>query len=250
MAHGPGTLAVQALTINTSVGTARALRCLEQTHCGGSMVDVSRRSFMVGAGLATAASIASFPRQVQAKLDKPGVEASPDLQPLIDRERTNILAVMAKEDLPGAGICLIYQGKPVWIEGFGVTDRRSNREVTDSTIFNLESTSKNFTATAIMLAVQRGLLDLDEPITTYLPDFTVHSRFDIAPEAKITLRLLLSHRAGARMRRPSGTTTMRISRTSRHTCAAFPKPGCASRWVNGTVTPIWASIWPDTYCRP
>jgi len=168
------------------------------------MVDVSRRSFMVGAGLATAASIASFPRRADAKLDKPRVQAPPDLQPLIDRERKNILAAMAKEDIPGAGICLIYEGKPVWIEGFGVTDRHSNRKVTDSTIVNVESTSKNFTATAIMLAIQRGLLDLDEPITTYLPDFTVHSRFDAAPEAKITLRLLLSHRAGFTHEAPVG----------------------------------------------
>jgi CubicO group peptidase (beta-lactamase class C family) len=168
------------------------------------MVDVSRRSFMVGAGLATAASIASFPRQAQAKLDEPGIEAPPDLQPLIDRERKNILATMAKEDIPGAGICLIYQGKPVWIEGFGVTDRHSNRKVTESTIFNVESTSKNFTATAIMLAVQRGLLDLDEPIATYVPDFTVHSRFEAVPEEKITLRLLLSHRAGFTHEAPVG----------------------------------------------
>src|ERR1700722_769198 len=119
----------------------------------------SRRSFMVGAGLATAASIASFPLRVHAASGKQSLEAPPDLQPLIDRERKNILATMAKEDIPGAGICLIYQGKPVWIEGFGVTDRHSNRKVTESTIFNVESTSKNFTATAIMLAVQRGLLD-------------------------------------------------------------------------------------------
>ena len=168
------------------------------------MVDVSRRSFMVGVGLATAASAASIPRQVQAKLVRPGIETPPDLQPLIDRERQNILAAMAKEDIPGAAICLIYEGRPVWIEGFGVTDRHSNRKVTDSTIFNVESTSKNFTATAIMLAVQRGLLDLDEPITTYLPDFTVNSRFESAPEAKMTLRLLLSHRAGFTHEAPVG----------------------------------------------
>jgi CubicO group peptidase (beta-lactamase class C family) len=168
------------------------------------MAEVSRRSFLLGAGLATAASIAAIPRRAHANLAKPGIAAPPDLQPLIDRERKDILATMAKEDIPGAAICLIHEGKPVWIEGFGVTDRHFNRKVTDSTIFNVESTSKNFTATAIMLAVQRGLLDLDEPITTYLPDFTVHSRFEAAPEARITLRLLLSHRAGFTHEAPIG----------------------------------------------
>ncbi|HTC54524.1 MAG TPA: serine hydrolase domain-containing protein [Steroidobacteraceae bacterium] len=167
------------------------------------MVDVSRRSFVVGAGL-TAACIASFPQPVEANPDTSKVEAPADLRPLIENERKAILAAMSKEDIPGVGICLIYEGKPVWVEGFGVTDHGSNRTVTDSTIFNVESTSKNFTATAIMLAVQRGLLDLDEPITTYVPDFTVQSRFESAPESRITLRLLLSHRAGFTHEAPIG----------------------------------------------
>ena len=168
------------------------------------MVDLGRRSFMVGAGLATVASSASFPRRAHAKVDDPGTEAGEGLQPPIEAERNTILAAMAKQDIPGAGICLISAGKPLWIEGFGVTDRHSNRKVTDRTIFSVQSVSKNFTATAIMLAVQRGLLDLDEPITTYLPDFTVHSRFEAAPEARITLRLLLSHRAGFTHEAPVG----------------------------------------------
>jgi CubicO group peptidase (beta-lactamase class C family) len=56
--------------------------------------------------------------------------------------------------------------------------------------------SKSFTATAAMFAAQDGLVDLDEPITTYLPDFHVNSIFEEQPEQKITLRMLLSHTAG------------------------------------------------------
>lgn len=103
---------------------------------------------------------------------------------------------MEREDIPGVAVCLIHDGHVAWTEGFGVTDRRSRRRIQQNTIFSIQSTSKNFTATAIMLAVQRGLLDLDEPITTYLPDFNVHSRFEPRPQEKMTLRLLLSNRAG------------------------------------------------------
>ncbi len=60
------------------------------------------------------------------------------------------------------------------------------------------------TAAAIMLAVQRGLLDLDKPIAAYLPDFTVNSRFEAKPQAKMTLRHLLSHRAGFTHEAPIG----------------------------------------------
>jgi CubicO group peptidase (beta-lactamase class C family) len=159
---------------------------------------------VIGAGCAAAASICALPRRASSASGTTPVEAPPVLQPLIDRERKNILATMAKEDIPGAAVCLIYEGKPAWIEGFGVTDRHSNRRIGLDTIFSIQSTSKNITATAIMLAVQRGLLDLDKPITTYLPNFAVHSRFEETPEQKITLRHLLSHRAGFTHEAPIG----------------------------------------------
>jgi CubicO group peptidase (beta-lactamase class C family) len=106
--------------------------------------------------------------------------------------------------MPGAAVALIYQGKVAWTEGFGVTDRSSGRPVDAHTIFSIQSTSKNITATAIMLAVQQGILALDEPITTYLPGFLVNSRFESDPQKKMTLRLLLSHRAGFTHEAPVG----------------------------------------------
>jgi CubicO group peptidase (beta-lactamase class C family) len=76
--------------------------------------------------------------------------------------------------------------------------------VSVGTIFSIQSTSKNITAVATLLAVQHGFLDLDTPIGEYLPDFAVHSRFEAAPQANITLRLLLSHRAGFTHEAPVG----------------------------------------------
>jgi CubicO group peptidase (beta-lactamase class C family) len=60
------------------------------------------------------------------------------------------------------------------------------------------------TATAVMIAVQEGLVSLDTPITSYVPDFTVNSRFEEHPERKITMRHLLSHRAGFTHEAPIG----------------------------------------------
>jgi len=48
----------------------------------------------------------------------------------------------------------------------------------------------------VLVAVEEGLLDLDTPIKTYLPEFSVHSKYEDNPEDKITLRHLLSHTAG------------------------------------------------------
>jgi CubicO group peptidase (beta-lactamase class C family) len=156
----------------------------------------NRRSFMVRAGV-SAASLCALPSNPSAAAASTVLDAPADLQSLIDQERQRLLATLTKEGISAAAVCLIHEGKPAWVEGFG-----SN--VTTGTIFNIESTSKNFTAVAILLAVQQGLLDLDQPISTYLPHFTVHSRFERRPESKITLRLLLSHRAGFTHEAPVG----------------------------------------------
>jgi CubicO group peptidase (beta-lactamase class C family) len=55
-----------------------------------------------------------------------------------------------------------------------------------------------------MQAVQAGLLDLDAPVTTYLPGFTVNSAFEPHPERRITLRMLLGCTAGFTHEAPLG----------------------------------------------
>ncbi len=127
-----------------------------------------------------------------------------DVQPIIQASREKVRAIMDRNGVPGASVVLIADGQPVWMEGFDETAAGGGLAIDPHTIFSLQSTSKTFAATAVMIAVQRGLLDLDRPITAYLPDFTVSSRHERDPQAKMTLRLLLSHRAGFTHEAPVG----------------------------------------------
>ncbi|HET7821611.1 MAG TPA: serine hydrolase domain-containing protein [Ornithinibacter sp.] len=122
---------------------------------------------------------------------------------VITTYRERIPELMASEHVPGLAVAVVDGDRVLWQEGFGSTDA-GGAPVTADTIFSVQSTSKTFTATAVMLAVQAGLVDLDEPITTYLPDFTVHSVFETHPERRITLRMLLSHTAGFTHEAPIG----------------------------------------------
>jgi CubicO group peptidase (beta-lactamase class C family) len=110
--------------------------------------------------------------------------------------QATIPELMAQRHIQGLALALVDGDRVVWQQGFGFTDSDGGTPVTVDTMFSVQSMSKTFTATAVMQAVQSGLLDLDVPITTYLPDFTVHSAFESHPERKITLRMLLSHTAG------------------------------------------------------
>ncbi len=123
----------------------------------------------------------------------------------IVKELTASLPAWAKEkDVPGVAVAVVDDKEILWQGVYGFTSRAKDKPVTPRTLFSIQSMSKSFTALAVLIAVQDGFLDLDRPITEYLPDFTVHSRFEMDPERKMTLRHLLSHRAGFTHEAPVG----------------------------------------------
>ena len=97
--------------------------------------------------------------------------------------------------IPGAAV-LVARGGRVGGEAYvGLADRASGRAVDAETIWGLASITKPVTATAVMLLVERGLLALDQPLYTLLPEFldgpaTGHDR------RAVTLRHLLCHCSG------------------------------------------------------
>jgi CubicO group peptidase (beta-lactamase class C family) len=131
---------------------------------------------------------------MQGEYIRPGLNQ--DWRALFDESQQSIAEGMAKDKIPGLSIALVDREGLIWTAGFGYTDYDLKTPVTPDTIFSIQSMSKTFTATLVMLAVQEGLVDLDAPITEYLPDFKVRSRFEDNPQEKMTLRHLLSHTAG------------------------------------------------------
>ena len=84
-----------------------------------------------------------------------------------------------------------------WTQGLGYADVTQGTAVTEHTLFDIGSTSKPFTAVAIMQLVEAGLLDLDEPIITYLPEFGMLPNPLYGGDYRnITTRMLLTHTSG------------------------------------------------------
>lgn len=158
------------------------------------MTIVDRRSFLSHAAVLPLAGAAAASESAEAA-------ESGQYAALIAAERISIKHAMADGGIGAAAICLVHQGRPVWIEGFGMA---ADRAVDPDTLFSIQSTSKSFAAVAVLLAVQDGLLDLDVPITRYWPEFRVNSRFEATPGDRITLRLLLANRAGFTHEAPIG----------------------------------------------
>jgi len=115
--------------------------------------------------------------------------------------REAIRTELAAHQIPGFAIALVDGEQTVWAEGFGHADLAGARPVSADTLFRVGSVSKVFTALAVMQLVEAGKLDLDAPVTDYLPNFRPKSRF----EQPITLRQLMSHRSGLVREPPVGS---------------------------------------------
>lgn len=123
--------------------------------------------------------------------------ASASITDTMAEYQQEIPQLMQQQNIPGLAIAVVDDQGILWAEGFGFTDTDQQVPITPGTIFSIQSMSKLFTALGVMRAVQACVLELNTPITTYLPDFTPHSIVEEHPEQKITLCHLLSHRAFA-----------------------------------------------------
>lgn len=112
--------------------------------------------------------------------------------------------LLAEHRVPGLAIAICDASDVLWSATLGVKKEGTRDRITTATMFSVQSISKLYTATAVMLAVQDELVDLDTPITRYLPEFSIRSAFEDHAEERMTLRHLLSHTAGLTHEAPVG----------------------------------------------
>jgi CubicO group peptidase (beta-lactamase class C family) len=101
----------------------------------------------------------------------------------------------------GAGIALFHGGKIVYLKTYGMRDTGNNLPLTPDSVINAASMTKSAFATVVMRLVQRGELNLDEPVEQYLGkplgDFAPYADLKGDPRtAALTLRILLDHTTG------------------------------------------------------
>jgi len=116
-----------------------------------------------------------------------------------------LIDMFTEKSVPGAAMAVVENKEILWEKVYGHLDGEDSGLVLENTIFSIQSMTKSFTALAVLMAVQDGLVDIDTPISEYLPDFTINSIYDDNPEKIITLRHLLSHSAGLVHEAPFGS---------------------------------------------
>ncbi|MDX6223435.1 MAG: hypothetical protein QOD91_2489, partial [Frankiales bacterium] len=95
-------------------------------------------------------------------------------------------------DVPGA-VAGIVLGDETEVAVHGVTNVDHPLPVDEGTLFQFGSTGKTVTATALMVLAEKGRIDLDEPVRSYVPDLRLT---DPDVTEKVTVLQLLNHTAG------------------------------------------------------
>jgi len=108
----------------------------------------------------------------------------------------NFKKAVAEEKIRGLSFVILNKDEIIHMQSFGYTDATKTHQVDENTLFSLQSTTKTVTAVALLLAVQKGLIQLNEPIIKYYPEFHVKSPYGEDEYKKITFRHLLSHKSG------------------------------------------------------
>src|SRR5215469_11294621 len=163
-----------------------------------------------------------------------------DYQQVVEKLKPFIEQQMDLAGIPGLSVAIVDDQQIVWSQGFGMADAKRKIPATAETVYRIGSVSKLFTDIGIMQRVERGEINLDAPVSTYLPDFKPRNPFG----APVTLRELMSHRSGLLREPPVGnyfeTTEPSLASTVaslNDTELVYP-PGTHTKYSNAAIAVV------------
>jgi CubicO group peptidase (beta-lactamase class C family) len=111
-----------------------------------------------------------------------------------DRLNQVIDRALSENRIIGTAILAARDGNVVFSRAAGLADRASGRPVRGDTVFRLASMTKPIVSAATLVLVERGKIQLDDPVTRWLPNF--RPALPDGRQPTITVRHLLTHTAG------------------------------------------------------
>src|SRR5215212_6958878 len=106
----------------------------------------------------------------------------------VDRLMTTTLQ---QWQIPGAALAIVQNDRVIYLKAYGTKD--GTQPVTPDTLFQIASTSKAFTSTALAMLASDGKLSFDDPVRKHIPYFRLA---DTCADSQITIRDIVTHRTG------------------------------------------------------
>jgi CubicO group peptidase (beta-lactamase class C family) len=105
-----------------------------------------------------------------------------------------ILSKMESDNIVGVSAAIIIDDSVIWKNGFGYADKENKVPMTENTVVNIASVTKTFTALATMQLQEKGLLDINQPLNKYLPQFHPKTRGEDLE--RLTIKSVITHSSG------------------------------------------------------
>lgn len=125
--------------------------------------------------------------------DRPEVRPDPVLEPLLESFEDFVRYRLEEEGVPGAAIAIVKDSNLIYLNTFGLKENLGYDSIDIHTVFRLASVSKGFAPVLTGMLVEEGVLDWDDRVVDYLPDFQLRSA---RQTEALTLRHVLSHTTG------------------------------------------------------
>lgn len=104
-----------------------------------------------------------------------------------------VLDALRRTNAPGVAISVVKDGRVVLSKGYGALGLGRSEPMTNTTIWPIQSETKTFTGLTAAILHDEGKLDLDRPVSSYIPAFRMH---DPVATLEVTPRDFLTHRSG------------------------------------------------------
>ena len=126
----------------------------------------------------------------------PGINAqnNDNYSELIKECEDFIIQKMESDNIVGVSAAILIDGSVIWENGFGYADKENKVPMTENTVVNIASATKTFTALAIMQLQEKGLLDINQPLNKYLPQFHPKTRGEDLEQ--LTIKSVITHSSG------------------------------------------------------
>ena len=123
----------------------------------------------------------------------------------IKQEKLDRLGELLEESvntgqIAGGNLCVIHKGEEVYYAESGYADIANQKKIARDSIFRLYSMTKPVTSAAVMLLMERGVIDLLDPVSKYIPTFAdmkvATSEGDVTADRQVTVKDCLSMTSG------------------------------------------------------
>jgi CubicO group peptidase (beta-lactamase class C family) len=102
-----------------------------------------------------------------------------------------VFADLTKAGSPGCALGVYREGRVIYLKGYGLANLEEGVAISPKSVFDIGSTSKQFTAASILLLEKQGKLSVNDDVRKYIPELPDYSQGKTGQ--KVTILQMLNH---------------------------------------------------------